>query len=205
MKTWPNNLLSFLEIETKAENKDDLNAGIVLAFSNLEKQDERILLLYFTCGYTVDEIATRVNVCKATVSRSLNRCKVILRSASVRPLLEYGRTFGIAKIRQMYLVQEKNYKIVPVTKAFPEPNISKSLQKAGLLNLGDVERVQPIIEQKVKGIGKKYNDTISLRLFNYKSVSMSRNARKEPISVATEKEFKIAVRSVAPILEEATV
>lgn len=202
MKIWPDNLLSFLEIDTKAENKDDLNAGIVLAFSNLEKQDEKILLLYFTCGYTVDEIATKVNVCKATVSRSLNRCKVILRSASVRPLLEYGRTFGIAKIRQMYLVQEKNYKIVPVTKAFPEPNISKSLQKAGLLNLGDVERVQPIIEQKVKGIGKKYNDTIALRLFDYKSVSMSRNAKKEPISVATEKEFRIAIKRVAPSLEE---
>lgn len=59
MKIWPFNLLDFLEVETQAK-KDDLLAGIVLAMSNLEKQDEKILLLYFTCGYTVDEIAKKL-------------------------------------------------------------------------------------------------------------------------------------------------
>lgn len=202
MKTWPNNLLSFLEIETKSDNKEDLNAGIVLALANLEKQDEKILLLYFTCGYTVDEIAVKASVCKATVSRALTRCKSILRSATVRPLLEYGKTFGVAKIRQLFSVQEKNYKIVPVSHAFPEPSISKSLQKAGLLTLGDIERVQPIIEQKVHGIGKKYNQTIALRIHDYKSISMTASAKKESVRVATEQEFRSAVQLVAPKFEE---
>lgn len=40
MKIWPFNLLDFLEVETQAK-KDDLLAGIVLAMSNLEKQDEK--------------------------------------------------------------------------------------------------------------------------------------------------------------------
>lgn len=62
MKIWPFNLLDFLEVETQAK-EDDLLAGVVLAMSNLEKQDERILL------QTVDKVLR-----ETSVSRSIFLC-----------------------------------------------------------------------------------------------------------------------------------
>ena len=195
MKIWPFNLLDFLEVETQAK-EDDLLAGVVLAMSNLEKQDERILLLYFTCGYTVDEIAKKVDVCKATVSRTLARCKKVLRSQNARVLIQYGHTKGIQLLKTDFLRKEMNYKCVPVQQAFPEPIVSKALLSSGLRTFGDVERVYPILIQKVKGIGKKYQALVQQRIFDYSSVTEVRTQKKTTIRFASSPEFSKAYKMI---------
>ena len=193
MKIWPFNLLDFLEVETQAK-KDDLLSGIVLAMSNLEKQDERILLLYFTCGYTVEEIAKKVGVCKATVSRALTRCKKLLRSQNARALIQYGHAKGIQLLRTDFLRKEMNYKCIPTQQAFPEPIVCKALLSNGLRTLGDVERVCPILTQKVKGIGEKYQALIKQRIFDYLSVTTVKTQRKPAVRLASSLEFKKACK-----------
>lgn len=195
MKIWPFNLLDFLEVETQAK-KDDLLAGIVLAMSNLEKQDEKILLLYFTCGYTVDEIVRKVGVCKATVSRALARCKKVLRSQNARVLIQYGHARGLQLLKTDFLRKEMNYKCIPTQQAFPEPIVCKALLSNGLRTLGDVERVCPILTQKVKGIGKKYQALIKLRLFDYSAVTKVRTQKKPTIRFASSPEFNKACKMI---------
>ena len=190
MKIWPFNLLDFLEVETQAK-KDDLLAGIVLAMSNLEKQDEKILLLY-----TVDEIARKVGVCKATVSRALARCKKVLRSQNARVLIQYGHARGLQLLKTDFLRKEMNYKCIPTQQAFPEPIVCKALLSNGLRTLGDVERVYPILTQKVKGIGEKYQALIKLRLFDYSTVTKVRTQKKPTIRFASSPEFSRACKMI---------
>ena len=91
MKTWPENLFDFLGIESYQYcEKEDTMHGIVCALSNLEAEDEKMLLMRYTCGYTDEMIAKKIGVSTRTVLRHFEHVKAILLQDTTKPLLVDG-------------------------------------------------------------------------------------------------------------------
>lgn len=64
------------------------------------------------------------------------------------------------------------------------------------ISFGDVERVYPILIQKVKGIGKKYQALVQQRIFDYSSVTKVRTQKKTTIRFASSPEFSKAYKMI---------
>lgn len=184
MKTWPENLFEFLGIESyKYCEKDDAMHGIVCALSNLESEDEKMLLMRYTCGYSDEMIAQKIGVSTKTVLRHLEHAKTILLQDTVRPLLVDGYNAGMAKVKKVFDLYDMHYYRIPITIGFPEDKIRSALTKAGLNTVGDVMKLMPIIKQKVKGIGPRYDRVIKLRIADFERMQAVNN-------VAVRKEMK---------------
>ena len=182
MKTWPENLFEFLGIESyKYCEKDDAMHGIVCALSNLESEDEKMLLMRYTCGYSDEMIAQKIGVSAKTVLRHLEHAKTILLQDTVRPLLVDGYNAGMMKVKKVFDLYDMHYYRIPIAVGFPEDKIRSALTKAGLNTVGDVMKLMPIIKQKVKGIGPSYDRTIKVRVADFERMQAVNNvtARKK--------------------------
>lgn len=159
MKTWPENLYEFVGITISCE-ADDLYHAIVTATSVLDRDDWKMLLMRFTCGYSNDEIASKAGVSKQTVKNHFVHIREALRSATVLPLLQYGYTEGMKRVHAIFLDWEDNAGNVPVDVAFPEPCISNALIKADVSVCSEIKE-DP---ESIKGIGPKSAATIKDRI-----------------------------------------
>lgn len=176
MKTWPENLFEFLGIESYQYcEKEDAMHGIVCALSNLEAEDEKMLLMRYTCGYTDKIIAKKIGVSTRTVLRHLEHAKTILLQDTIRPLLVDGYDSGMTKVKKVFDLYNMHYYRIPITIGFPEDKIRSALMKAGLSTVGDVVKLMPIIRQKVKGIGPSYERTIKARVADFETVQIVTN------------------------------
>ena len=176
MKTWPENLFDFLGIESYQYcEKEDTMHGIVCALSNLEAEDEKMLLMRYTCGYTDEMIAEKIGVSTRTVLRRFEHVKAILLQDTTKPLLVDGYNAGMAKVRKVFDLYETQFHKIPLAVGFPEDKLRSALTKAGLSTVGDVVKLMPIIRQKVKGIGPSYDRTIKARVADFETVQIVTN------------------------------
>lgn len=173
MKTWPENLFDFLGIESYQYcEKEDAMHGIVCALSNLEAEDEKMLLMRYTCGYTDEIIAKKIGVCTKTVLHRFEHVKAILLQDTTKPLLVDGYKAGMVKVKKVFDLYDTHYYRIPIAIGFPEDKIRSALMKAGLSTVGDVVKLMPIIKQKVKGIGPSYDRTIKVRVADFETVQI---------------------------------
>lgn len=182
MKTWPENLFDFLGIESYQYcEKEDAMHGIVCALSNLEAEDEKMLLMRYTCGYTDEVIAKKLGVCTKTVLNRFEHVKAILLQDTTKPLLVDGHNAGMAKVKKVFDLYDTQFHKIPIAIGFPEDKIRSALTKAGLTTVGDVMKLMPIIKQKVKGIGPSYDRVIKLRIAAFERMQAVNNvtARKK--------------------------
>lgn len=182
MKTWPENLFDFLGIESYQYcEKEDAMHGIVCALSNLEAEDEKMLLMRYTCGYTDEVIAKKLGVCTKTVLNRFEHVKAILLQDTTKPLLVDGYNAGMAKVKKVFDLYDTQFHKIPIAIGFPEDKIRSALTKAGLTTVGDVMKLMPIIKQKVKGIGPSYDRVIKLRIAAFERMQAVNNvtARKK--------------------------
>lgn len=182
MKTWPENLFDFLGIESYQYcEKEDAMHGIVCALSNLEAEDEKMLLMRYTCGYTDEVIAKKLGVCTKTVLNRFEHVKAILLQDTTKPLLVDGYNAGMAKVKKVFDLYDTQFHKIPIAIGFPEDKLRSALTKAGLTTVGDVMKLMPIIKQKVKGIGPSYDRVIKLRIAAFERMQAVNNvtARKK--------------------------
>lgn len=182
MKTWPENLFDFLGIESYQYcEKEDAMHGIVCALSNLEAEDEKMLLMRYTCGYTDEVIAKKLGVCTKTVLNRFEHVKAILLQDTTKPLLVDGYNAGMAKVKKVFDLYDTQFHKIPIAIGFPEDKLRSALMKAGLSTVGDVVKLMPIIKQKVKGIGPSYDRVIKLRIAAFERMQAVNNvtARKK--------------------------
>lgn len=166
MNTWPENLLEFMNINTKIELKDRLH-GIVCATVGMPDQDYKALMMRFTCGYDDVVIAARLGISVKTVKASLQRAKDYLNQSTVRPLIELGYLNGMNIIHSIFSVWEKEYGVIPVDVAFPEAQIRSALLKSGITTVEEL----PADTISIRGIGSSYAEVIKQRIKDLNGIS----------------------------------
>lgn len=163
MKVWPYNLFEFLGINTRSTDKEDVMHAIVCATSSLPEKEWKTLLFRFTCGYNDELIAKKVGTTPRTVQNMLERVKNTLTSEPASILLCFGYSVGMKLVKSLLNSRSENPLAVPIGVAFPEQPLQSYLVNANFECMADVKEMSDDGLLAIKGIGKKYLETIRER------------------------------------------
>lgn len=211
MSVWPDNLLNFVEIESKCDNRDEQIHGIVLSMTDLSAQEWRVTLLKFTCGYSEELIADKIGVVKKTVFAILKRVKQRLSEKPACFLLRYGYREGMKHAKQTFSGWESEPRNLPIQRACFEPALTATVMKEHL-NLKKLDCMTDKEILKIHGVGCKYLKEIRGRLQDLKECNNPVLIYTSEVTVLSEEAKSISeeakslprVRIVVPSIKERT-